>query len=139
MTANAFIGLATAPSVDDVATALGPARKLWDELLADLAGDFGLATSDWHSYSKKAGWALRVKRGERNIVYLSPFAGGFLASFALGDKALAAARESKLPKRAVEILESARRYAEGTAVRIDVKKAADLAVVRKLVTAKLAH
>lgn len=139
MSPNAFIGLAQAPSDFELSQALGGSRKLWDDLLAELSGSFGLATSDWHSYSKKAGWSLRVKKGDRNIVYLSPIEGRFMASFALGDKAMAAARASRLPKSAIAMLDAARRYAEGTAVRIDVKKGTDLAVVRKLVEAKLAH
>jgi hypothetical protein len=138
MIGNAFAGQAQAPSGDQLASALGPALAHWERLTGDLASEFGLAIDDWHSYSRKAGWSLRVKKGDRNIVYLSPGAGAFMASFALGDKAMAVARASKLPKSAVAILDTARRYAEGTAVRIDVGKAADLAVVRKLVAAKLA-
>lgn len=93
--------------------------------------------TEWHSYSRKAGWSLRLKHRERNIVYLSPEKGGFLAAFALGDKAIAAARKSRLPRRAVKIIEEARRYAEGTAVRVPVTTRADIAVVKKLVNAKL--
>jgi hypothetical protein len=139
MSDNAFIGLADPPTPEQVAEALGKHRALWDELLGSLSGEFGLETSNWHSYSKKYGWSLRVRRKERNIVYLAPVEQGFLAAFMLGDKAVAAARASKLSKSALAILDEARRYVEGTLVRIPVKKASDLAAVRKLVAAKLAH
>jgi hypothetical protein len=78
-----------------------------------------------------------LKRKERNIVYLSPHRGCFTASFALGDKALGAARDSVLPAPALKIINEAKRYAEGTAVRITVKAAKDIEVVKKLVSAKL--
>jgi hypothetical protein len=134
MPANAFIGSAKPPTDGELAAALGGAKAQWDRLLADLD-----LTAEWNSYSPKAGWALRLKREKRNIVYLSPCRGCFLASFALGDRAVAAAREAKLPPGLVKIIDGARRYAEGTAVRIEVKGAGDLAAVRKLVEIKLAH
>lgn len=68
---------------------------------------------------------------------MSPGHGGFTASFALGDRAIQAARRGRLPKRVVEIIDEAKRYAEGTAVRIDVTGPGDIAVVRKLTAAKL--
>ena len=132
MIANAFIGKTTQPSEAELAEALGPSKRFWDELAGGQA-------AEWNSYSSKAGWALRLKAGKRNIVYLSPGRGAFTASFALGEKAMAAARESGLPKPVLKILDEARRYAEGTAVRIEVGSAADLPAVRKLIAAKIAN
>jgi hypothetical protein len=138
MIANAFAGHAAPPSHEELASALGASLALWTQLTADLVSEFALAVDDWHSYSREAGWSLRVKQRDRNIVYLSPGEGAFMASFALGERAMAAARAGKLPKSALAVLDAARRYAEGTAVRIDVKKAAGLAVVKRLVAAKMA-
>ena|SRR5947209_7117525 len=137
MLPNAFIGKPDTPTDHEIAYALGTTSKtLWDTLLAELSDEHKL-TRDWNSYSKKAGWALRLQREKRNIVYLSPGEGGFTASFALGEKALQAARASKLPTRALKIIDEAKRYAEGTAVRIDVNNAQDIAIVKKLAKAKL--
>jgi hypothetical protein len=130
--ANAFIGRPGAPADAELSTELGPSRVLWDRLLADLAGECDLTEMEWNSYSPKAGWALRVKKAKRNIVYLSPGRGAFMASFALGEKAVQAARE-------IVNLDGARKYAEGTAVRIDVKTAADVAIVTKLAAIKLKY
>src|SRR5438105_902437 len=121
MLTNAFIGKPKPPTDGDLATALGPAKKLWDRLLQQLADDLKLTTHEWNSYSKKAGWALRIKDGDRNIVYLSPSKGAFMASFALGDKAVKAALAAKLPAEVVKIIKEGKRYAEGTAVRLEVK------------------
>jgi hypothetical protein len=134
MPPNAFIGKREKPTDAELAAALGPTQALWDQLLADLALD-----PEWNAYSPKAGWALRLKRAKRNIVYLSPCAGSFMASFALGDRAVEAARKSGLPRPVIQIIDEAKRYAEGTAVRIHVVKPADVAIVSKLAALKLAH
>ena len=137
---NAFIGKPGMPTDDDLAAELGrSAKALWDRLLAGLAEHQDIATREWHSYSRKAGWSLRLKRGARTILYLNPCHGCFRASFALGGKAVAAARASGLPQPVIDIIDSARRYAEGTGIRIDVHGPADISVVEKLAAIKLAH
>ena len=132
---NAFIGHEKQPTPRELA-ALGIAQPLWDQLVAELTANLKL-TCESNSYSIKAGWSLRLKRDTRNIVYLSPSRGGFMASFALGDKAIAAARASELPKRVLKLIAGAKKYAEGTAVRIEVRGTEDLAVVKKLAEIKL--
>jgi hypothetical protein len=137
MLPNAFIGKAKPPSESELAVELGSGKKLWDDLAAIMEEELSLDTQEWNSYSPKAGWALRWKRKERNIVYLSPHRGCFTASFALGDKAVRAAREQGLPAPVLKIIKEAKKYAEGTAVRIAVKTPGDVEVVKKLAMAKL--
>lgn len=48
-----------------------------------------------------------------------------------------AAKASGLPKRVLKIIEEAKQYAEGSAVRIDVGNVEDIHVVKKLAKAKL--
>jgi hypothetical protein len=125
---NAFIGRPAAPTDAELAAELGPANALWGQLLAAVA-----LPGEWHSYSKKAGWSMRLKQKDRNIVYLIPGRGGFEVSFALGDRAVAAARDRGLAK----MVDGARRYAEGTAVRFAVEGPKDVETVKKLVEIKL--
>lgn len=139
MVANAFVGSTAPPSDEDLSAALGAARAPWDRLVADLAAAHGVEGQEWSSYSRKAGWSMKLKRGDRVIVYLSPCRGCFLASFALGEKAIAAARASRLPDRVLSLLDGAKRYAEGAAVRIEVKGARDLGPVKKIAAAKIAN
>lgn len=139
MASNAFIGKPKKPTRKDLTISLGPAQTLWDQLLTTLADHLGVDDQEWNCYSVKAGWALKVKRGERTILYLSPRNDYFLASFALGDKAVTAALASRLPANALKLIGEAKRYAEGTAVRIEVKSASDLRVIMKLAELKLAN
>ena len=139
MLPNAFIGKPQKPTDAELAAALGAAKVLWDQSLAGLADEHNLTVQEWNSYSRKAGWSLRLKHKDRNIVYLSPCEGCFFVSFALGDKAVEAARQSGLPQSVIKIINDAKRYAEGTAVRFEIKKAKDIGTVTKLAGIKLAH
>lgn len=138
MLPNAFIGKLTAPTDGDVSEALGPAKALWNRLVSDLSAERTIDNHEWNSYSPKAGWSLKLKQGERTILYLSPCKHCFRVSFALGDKAVKAALDSKLPANVLKLIREAKRYAEGTAVRIEVHSPKDLDGVKKLVAAKLA-
>jgi hypothetical protein len=133
---NAFIGQAKEPTDRELAAVLGAAKTLWDELAAELTGEHKL-NREWSSYSIKAGWSLRLKREARNIVYLSPSRSGFMASVALGEKAIQAARANKFSKHVLKIIGEAKKYAEGTAVRIVVSGSEDVAVVKELAKIKL--
>jgi hypothetical protein len=134
---NAFIGKSQAPTGQQLSAVLGPAKALWDRILMELADELRISGCEWSSYSLKAGWSLRVKHGDRVILYLAPAQGSFRASFALGDKAVQAALASGLPKLVIEIIRGAKKYAEGTAVRIEVRGEADIEVVKKLAKAKI--
>jgi hypothetical protein len=52
---NAFLGKATQPTNDEVATALGPSAPVWGELLDWLAKEKGVSDHDWKSSSPKYG------------------------------------------------------------------------------------
>ncbi|HEX2694740.1 MAG TPA: DUF3788 domain-containing protein [Acidobacteriota bacterium] len=133
---NAFIGRPEPPDDDELGETLGPAKALWDGLTAGLSEEFAIGAPEWKSYSPKAGWTLRLFHKKRAIVYLSPARGWFLASFALGEKAVRAVLGMGLPASVVKAIEGAKKYAEGTAVRIEVKRPADVKVVRKLAAVK---
>jgi len=137
---NAFIGKAEQPSAEEVSAALGPAASLWNDLLGGMAKNLGVATQEWKgTFAKKYGWSLQLKLKKRTIVHLSPRLGCFQVAFIFGDKALAAAKAAKLPKKIVQALAEAPRYPEGTGLRLMVNKAADLAPIHKLAEIKLAH
>lgn len=137
MLPNAFVDKPKKPTGEELAVAPGSAKALWDQLVADLAAECGVAIQEWNSYSRKAGWSLRLKHKERIIVYLSPCRGCFRVAFAPGDKPAQAARRSKLPRGVLKMIAEAKRYPEGKAVRLDVKGPRDVAIVEKLARIKL--
>ena len=134
---NAFIGKPAPPSATELAAALANSSLLWVRLIRELKTARLIDGQEWHSYSKKAGWSLKLLRGERVILYMSPLEGGFRASFALGEKALQAARASGLPTPILKLLAEAKKYVEGTAVRIEVRGVEDIETVKKFAKAKV--
>ena len=139
MATNAFINKPAAPTETDLDAALGPAKAAWDQFLADLAREFDVNVHEWKCHSPKWGWSLRVKRKARTIVWLSPSEGCFLVMFILGDRAVKAARQSKLPARIVAALDAAPKYPEGTGIRLPVKSARAVGALMKLAAIKLAN
>jgi len=135
MSPNAFVGQPEPPTDDQLTAELGAARALWDELLTTL----DLPVHEWHSYSLKAGWSLKLKQGKRTIVYLAPLRGAFRVAFVLGPKAVAAARDANLSKTLLEIIDEAPRYPEGIGVRLEIKSRKCLPAIGKLAALKLAH
>jgi len=134
---NVFAGQSVAPTGKELAAVLGSNLVLWTRLVSDLRQELKLDGEDWHSSGLKYGWSCRLQRKKRNIVYLGPRVGRFVAAFALGDKALAVARQSGLPARVLNMLADAKRYAEGTAVRIEVSSPEDLEIVKALARVKV--
>ena len=103
---NAFLGKTIRPSDSDLEKALGRAKPLWDQLVAELAAEHGVTTREWKSYAATSGWSLRLMRGKRTVVWLVPYAGSFQVAFIFGEKALTAIRQSAVPAR---VLADARR------------------------------
>lgn len=136
---NAFAGQRKCPTDKAVALALGATLPLWRQLVSELKRDLNIDVVEWHSGSVKYGWSLRLQRKKRNIVYLSPRFGSFVAAFVIGDKAVAVARKSRLSPDVLRTIAEAKRYAEGTPVRIDVSKPDDLEAVKMLAGIKVEY
>jgi hypothetical protein len=137
MKPNAFIGRTKAPSGADLAAALGAVKRLWDEIVVGIARELGLKGSEWKSYGVKHGWALQLRRGKRNIVHLAPCQGSIRVLFIFGERAVAAARAARLGTAATKLLDEAPRYPEGTGIRLEVSRARQIPLVRKLARIKL--
>ena len=127
------------PRDPEVAAVLGRAGPLWRDLQAELAKHIAPLSHHWGFTSRSTGWGLRLKHGERTLLYLTPCRGHFLASTALGEKAVVAARAAHLPAALLAAIEGAPLYAEGRGVRLDVSDAAGVKDVLALVAIKLAN
>jgi len=134
---NAFIGHGKPPTDAEMTAALGAAKPLWDLVVGDMARELELAEHEWKSYGAKHGWAFRLKRGKRNIVHMAPHQGCFTVLFILGERAVKAARASRLGRAAAKLIDEAPRYPEGTGIRFEVRRATDITLVRKLARIKL--
>jgi hypothetical protein len=118
---------------------LGRAGGQWQRLRELLETDHGPLAEKWSFSNTTNRWSLQLKRKQRAVVYLVPQPGHFLASFALGEKACAAAKDSGLPASVLGVIESAPRYPEGRGVRLDVRSGGDVANVAMVAAIKMAH
>jgi len=134
---NAFAGKPTRPTEKELYGALGSSAEAWEQLLADLATEYAVAEQEWKSVSPKYGWSLRLKKGKKTIIYLSPGKGCFGVALVLGNKAVQSAKRKGLSKGILRALEEAPRYAEGTGIRLAVRSTAALVDICKLVAAKM--
>lgn len=139
LTLSAFEDKSKPPQDDELEATLGSVFVLWNELKRLIASRFAPLSIEWGFSSKKTGWGLRLKQGKRTILYMTPCEGYFLVSFALGEKAVKAAHESTLPVSVLGTVDSARKYAEGRGVRLEVRNVQDVRNVEKLATIKMAN
>lgn len=121
------------PTTDQLRTVLGRAYQPWIKLLALIGERIDVATPVWKFSS---GWSLRVLHKDRVIVYLIPQQNQFVVSFALGERAVAAARAAKLSAAVLRVIDGAPRYAEGRGVRIPVRGGRQLTTLARLAQIK---
>jgi hypothetical protein len=138
MALSAFDDKSKPPQEADLKMTLGSAYPQWNQLKKLIAANYTPVAIEWGFSSKATGWGLRLKRDNRAILYMTPCEGYFLASFALGEKAVKAAHESDLPAAVLAVIDGAKKYAEGRGVRLEVRTAADVRYIEKLAAIKMA-
>jgi hypothetical protein len=138
MALSAFDDKSKQPQEEDLQATLGSAYPQWDELKKLIAVKYAPVSIEWGFSGKSTGWGLRLKHDNRAILYMTPCKGYFLASFALGEKAVKAAHESDLPASVLAVIDGAKKYAEGRGVRLEVRTAADISNIKKLAVIKMA-
>jgi len=136
MALGAFTDRTRPPGEKELAVALGRAAAPWRDLRTRVEDTCPPIAAEW---GFSTGWSLRLKRGKRVLVYMLPCEGHFLASFALGEKAVAAAIAAKLPPTVLATIAAAPRYAEGRGVRFEVRAATQVKSIAALVAIKHAN
>jgi hypothetical protein len=139
MALSALDDEAVRPGEGEIRGILGETAELWFGLIGRLAAAHPTLEEDMGFRGAKWGWSLRLKLKGRVIVYLTPCAGYFLAGFALGEKAVQAARGASLPSPVMEVIEGARKYAEGRGVRIEVRNCEDMKTILRLAEIKISN
>lgn len=117
--------------------ALGAAETAVKSLLANLRAAQSAVTMEW-KFSNRSGWHQIHSLKKRRLFYLIPKRGDFRVAMILGDKAIASLREGPLARQTAELLKTARRYPEGTAVSFD-HHSLDRELLAAVLAAKIAH
>lgn len=139
MALSAFEDKSNAPRPDQVTEVLGRTGKAWDKLRKQLYADYEGLAEEWKYSGKAWGWSLQLKQKKRTVLYFTPCQKHFMIGLVLGEKAFKAAKDSGLPDAVIEMISSATKYAEGRAVRIEVRSIKDVGVVLRLTSIKMAN
>lgn len=139
MDTSVFSNKEIVPGDRDLVIELKETFQLWNSVrdyVQKMAPD---STEEWKYSGKKFGWSFRINDKKRVIVYLLPRESYFKVAFVFGQKATDAIMDSTIRDSIKEELQSAKVYAEGRGIRINVHDATILEDVRHLIKIKLAH
>lgn len=139
MALSAFDDKSKSPQAGDLERTLGAASAHWDSLIAHVSSEYAPLELTWGFAGAKWGWSLRLKQKKRTVLYMTPCKGLFLAGFALGEKAVRAAHDGSLPHSVLACIDEAKKYAEGRAVRLEIKNEKDLEATKRLAAIKMAN
>ena len=139
MALSSFDDKSKQPKAGNLKRTLGRASAHWDSLIAHIAAEYAPLEETWNFSGANWGWSLRLKQKKRTVLYMTPCRGYFLVGFVLGEKAVKAAHESTLPEPVLSVIDSARKYAEGRGVRLEIRSRKDLDHTKKLAAVKMAN
>jgi hypothetical protein len=131
---SVFTDKAKKPTTKELAAVLGESLSLWNEFAEFIRENYTPITDEWKFYKS---WHWALKRKTRTVCYFFPEKNQFTIAFVFGDKAVEAARQSNLPKKILNDIESARKYAEGRGFYVECKKPCDLKHLQTLTAIKM--
>ncbi len=136
---SAFDDKSKKPGAKDLEEMLGRTSMHWDDLRTHIAAEYDPLDETWTFAGAKWGWSLRLRQKKRTVVSLVPRKKHFLVAFALGEKAVKAAHDSRLPDSILAVIDDAEKYPEGKAVRIEIRNKKDREIAKKLAAIKMAN
>ena len=136
MALSAFTDKNHQPSEEELRFTLAEAHPAWVQFLEHATSRVSPLSPISGFTSASTGWGLRLRCRERVIVYMTPGQGKFLVSFALGEKAAAAAHAARLSDSILKAIDAAPRDAEGRGVRFEVRHAHEVAPLAVLAQIK---
>jgi hypothetical protein len=132
-----FLDKAKQPDDELLKKVLGTSYKIWEEIKHGIIEEYSPVNEEWKFYGAKSGWTLKLLLKKRNLFFFAPYEKHFIIAFVFGDKAVAVVEKSELPASLIKELVSAKKYAEGRGLSLEIKKKTDVNNVLKLVKIKI--
>lgn len=136
MALSIFDEKANQPSDDVLSKTLGEIYPVWNDLKNYALSKNNDYYEEWSFTGKNYGWGFRIREKKRVIVYMTPNKDHFLFSVVFGEKATNEALESEISKDIKGIISSAKVYAEGRGIRMEVKNKMIVSDLKKLIDIK---
>ena len=124
------------PNDNDLKKSLGETYELWQLIKDYVISKYPKGFDEWSC--SKYGWSLRMKDKKRTIIYLLPRDKFFKVAFVFGQKATDTIMKSQIANSIKTELDSAKVYAEGRGIRIDIKGKKIMCDIQELIDIKLA-
>ncbi len=139
MDKSIFTDKNTLPTLTDLKNKLGETFPLWQQISEYVHLKYPKVIEMWNYSGEKYGWSFRMKDTKRAILYLLPRDGFFKVAFVFGQKATDAILQSTISEVIKSELLSAKVYAEGRGIRIDIIHDTILDDIMKLIDIKIAN
>lgn len=132
MDKSCFTDKSCIPDDSVLQSALGNTFSLWKKIEQYLIEKNTGLKGEWHFPGEKYGWSYRIKDKKRAIIYLLPRDEFFKVAFVFGQKATERILKSNVSEKVKSELITAKIYAEGRGIRIEIKEDSDVTDVLKL-------
>lgn len=139
MDTSVFSNKEIVPGDQDLSSELKETYSLWNSIRDYVHKMAPHSVEEWKYSGKKFGWSFRINDKKRVIVYLLPREAYFKVAFVFGQKATDVIMDSTISDAIKNELMSAKAYAEGRGIRIDVCEPEALKNVMRLIETKLAY
>ncbi len=139
MDISIFTDKQSVPDENDLKNTLGNMYQVWLEIVYFTMKKSPGLTGEWNYPGPKYGWSFRIKDKKRAIIYLLPRDEFFKAAFVFGQKATEDVLNGSFSDEIKNELRSARVYAEGRGIRIEVKNVEISDQIKKLTEIKLKY
>lgn len=139
MDISIFVDKKMIPTTENLIESLTGTYELWKDLTGYVHLKYPSAVDEWKYSGDKYGWSFRIKDKKRVILYLLPRDKFFKTAFVFGQKATDAVMNSQISDKIKSELESARVYAEGRGIRLDILNETILNDLKTLIDIKISH
>jgi len=133
---NVFTDKELIPNYESLKNSLGTTYEFWQSLVDYVYSVYPKAIEEWN-FSKSAGWIFRLKDKKRMIIYLLPRENFFKVVLVFGNKATDEVLKSEVAIEIKTELKTARVYAEGRSIQIEVKEEKTVNDLKILINIKL--
>jgi hypothetical protein len=137
MDKSIFTDKSSIPGDKDMENSLGKMYTAWQDISRFVLDKHPSATLEWNYPGEKFGWSFRIKDKKRAIIYLLPRDKYFKVAFVFGQKAFDQIMGSAVSDEIKNELKSAKKYAEGRGIRLDVKNTEVIKDITELIEIKL--
>lgn len=132
-----FIEKEKMPTEESLKIALGQTFKLWSTLVTYTKKADPDSMNEWNYSSDKFGWSFRISDKKRVLIYLLPRDKFFKVGLVFGQKATDEILNSTISEFIKNELNSAKKYAEGRGIRIEVRDTSVIDDIKQLIAIKV--